>query len=215
MPKKSDLAPNMTIYKGVLMEIDDALIRLHYLPDSVTLTSSEAALFLNISITTLDRLRKSGDGPDYMQGGSYGAKGTNQACTYHKHDLITWQQKNKVSGKLDSAIKNGHAFVSIFELGQQEAFYLDLHGNVEAMCERTEVQTIIERLGQWDIVWMTPVEAASREWSSLSSHRAYAGEIQNVLSQAASSVAAGVAATDMADGIGHGTGPKTTGGGTI
>ena len=28
MPKAKNLAPNMTVYRGVLMEIDDALIRL-------------------------------------------------------------------------------------------------------------------------------------------------------------------------------------------
>lgn len=204
MPKAKNLAPNMTIYRGVLMEIDDALIRLGYLPNSVTLTSSEAALFLGISITQLERLRKSGEGPDYMQGGSLGAKGTNQACTYHKKDLMAWQEGNKITSKMMAAIRKGQTFTNIFELGEQEAFYVDPHGNIEAMCERTQVQTIIERLGQWDIVWLTPVEAASREWSDLTAHKSFAAEIQTVLSQAASGIAAGVAATDMAEGIGHG-----------
>lgn len=183
------------------------LIRLNSLPDSATLTSSEAALFLRISITSLDRLRKTPDGPRFMQGGSYGAKTTNQACTYHKHDLIAWQNGNKFSSMLEASIKKGQTFTNIFEIGQQEAFYTDPHGNIEAMCERTEVKTVIERLGQWNIVWMTPVEAASHEWSNLSAHKAFAGEIQTVLSQAASGVASGVGATDMAEGIGHGTGP--------
>lgn len=210
MPKKSPLPPGKSMFRGVLLDIEDVLIRLHYLPDSVTLTSSEAAIFLAISITTLDRMRVAGTGPAYMQGGSYGAKGTNQACTYHKRDLIAWQEGNKVSGKLEAAIRKGQTFATIFDLGQQEAFYVDPHGNVEAMCERTEVQTIIERLGQWEIVWMTPVEAASREWSSLSAHRAFADEVQSVLSKAASGISAGVDATDMAEGIGHGTGPSRT-----
>lgn len=209
MPRKSNLAPGKSKFRGVLMDIEDVLIRLHVLPDSVTLTSSEAALFLAISITQLDRMRKSGQGPAYMQGGSYGAKGTNQACTYHKKDLIAWQEGNKISSKLEAAIRKGHAFTSIFELGQQEAFYVDPHGNIEAMCERTEVETIIERLGQWEIVWMTPVEAASREWSDLTAHKSFAGEIQTVMGKAASGIAAGVDATDMAEGIGHGTTEET------
>lgn len=205
MPKKSALPPGKSMFRGVLMDIEDVLSRLHVLPDSVTLTSSEAALFLAISITTLDRLRVAGTGPAYMQGGSYGAKGTNQACTYHKKDLIAWQEKHKVTSTMQAAILKGQTFSTIFELGQQEAFYIDPHGNIEGMCERTEVETIIERLGQWEIVWMTPVEAASREWSSLPDHKAFASEIQTVLKKATSAVAAGVDATDMAEGIGYGT----------
>ena len=171
--------------------------------------ASVAALFLAISITTLDRLRVAGNGPAYMQGGSYGAKGTNQACTYHKKDLIAWQEKHKVTSTMQAAILKGQTFSTIFELGQQEAFYVDPHGNVEAMCERMQVQTVIERLGQWEIVWMTPVEAASREWSDLTAHKSFAGEIQTVMGKAASGIAAGVDATDMAEGIGHGTTEET------
>ena len=197
---------------GVLMDMEDALIRLGTLPASTTLTNSEAALFLRQSITQFDRLRASGKGPVYMQGGSYGAKGTNQACTYLVKDLKDWQAGNRVSSPLQAAIRKGQTFSTIFELGQQEAFYVDPHGNVEAMCERTKVQTVIERLGQWEIVWMTPVEAASREWSSLPDHESFAAEIQTVLSQAASSIAAGVDATDVAEGIGHGNKDDTKNG---
>lgn len=205
MPKKNTAPEGKAILWGVLMDMEDALIRLNALPDSTTLTSSEAALFLRQSITQFDRLRKSGQGPAYMQGGSYGAKGTNQACTYHVKDLKAWQSGIKVASPMEAAVRKGQAFASIFELGQQEAFYVDPHGNVEAMCERTQVQTVIERLGQWEIVWMTPVDAASREWSSLSAHKSFAAEIQTVLSKALSGIAAGVEATDMAEGIGHGT----------
>lgn len=204
MPKKNTLPPGKSIFRGVLMDIEDVLIRLHFLPDSVTLTSSEAALFLAISITTLDRLRVAGTGPAYMQGGSYGAKGTNQACTYHKKDLIAWQEGHKVTSTMQAAILKGQTFSTIFEIAQQEAFYVDPHGNIEGMCERIEVETIIERLGQWEIVWMTPVKAASREWSNLPEHNSFAAEIQTVLSKAASNIAAGVDATDLAEGLVHG-----------
>jgi len=204
LPAKNTVPDGKAILWGVLMDMEDALIRLGTLPDSTTLTSSEAALFLRKSITQLDRMRKSGEGPEYMQGGSYGAKGTNQACTYLVKDLKAWQLGTKVTNPLAASIRKGQAFASIFELGQQEAFYIDPHGNVEAMCERVQVQTVIERLGQWEIVWLTPVEAASREWSSLQNHKSFAAEVQTVLSQAASGIAAGVEATDLADGIGHG-----------
>lgn len=209
MPEKSAAPDGKARLWGVLMDMEDALIRLGTLPDSTTLTNSEAALFVRQSITQFDRLRASGKGPVYMQGGSYGAKGTNQACTYLIKDLKDWQAGNKVSSPLEAAIRKGQTFSTIFELGQQEAFYVDPSGRVEGMCERTQVTTVVERIGQWDIAWMTPVEAASREWSSMSAHQPFAAEIQAVLAKAASSVAHGVAATDLGDGIAPGAGrPK-------
>ena len=81
MPKKIAVPEGKAVLWGVLMDMEDALIRLNTLPDSATLTNSEAALFVRLSITTFDRMRAAGTGPRYMQGGSYGAKGTNQACT--------------------------------------------------------------------------------------------------------------------------------------
>ena len=201
MPKKNALEPGMVIYKGKLMEIDDALIRLHYLPNEVTLTSSEAALFLRQSITTLERMRGTANGPRYIQGGSYGAKGTNQSCTYHKHDLIDWQTGNKVSNSMAAAVKKGQMFATIFDLAEHEAFYLDADGNVAGMVERTSLATVIERLGEWDILWMAPVEAASRRWSNLADHQSFAAEIQQVLSRSAHGIEAGVEATDIAESM--------------
>jgi hypothetical protein len=201
VPKKIAVPEGKAVLWGVLMDMEDALIRLNTLPDSATLTNSEAALFLRLSTTTFDRMRVAGTGPIYMQGGSYGAKGTNQACTYHIKDLRDWQAGNKVSNPLEAAIRKGQTFSTIFELGQQEAFYVDPFGRIEGMCERTQVATVVERIGQWDIAWMTPVEAASREWSSMSAHQPFAAEVQSVLSTAASGVAQGVAATELGDGI--------------
>lgn len=201
MPKKKDVPEGKAVLWGVLMDMEDALIRLNTLPDSATLTNSEAALFLRLSITTFDRMRVAGTGPIYMQGGSYGAKGTNQACTYHVKDLRDWQAGNKVSNPLQAAIRKGQTFSTIFELGQQEAFYVDPFGRIEGMCERTQVATVVERIGQWDIAWMNPVEAASREWSSMSAHQPFAAEVQSVLSKATSAISQGVEATDLGDGI--------------
>jgi len=201
MPRKSDIPEGKVKLWGQLMDMEDALIRLNTLPEGTTLTSSEAALFLRLSITTLDRKRTDGTGPRYMQGGSYGAKGTNQACTYHLSDLKEWQAGIKVSSSREASIRKGQTFSTIFDLGQQEAFYVDSFGRIEGMCERTAVQTVVERIGQWDIAWMTPVEAASREWSSASGHGSFAAEVQSVLTNAASSVSKGLEATKLGDGI--------------
>lgn len=201
MPKKNVLEPGMVIYKGRLMEIDDALIRLHYLPNEVTLTSSEAALFLRLSITTLERMRGTANGPRYIQGGSYGAKGTNQSCTYHKHDLIDWQNGNKVSDSMAAAVKKGQMFATIFDLAEHEAFYLDADGNVESMVEENLLGTVVDRIGNWDILWMTPIEAASRRWSGLTAHNEFAGNVQRVLANAQQSIESGIEATDIAESI--------------
>jgi hypothetical protein len=66
----SDLNPAL----GVLAVLD----ALYRLPDEVALTTDEAAIFLRMSRSTLERLRRSDDGPVYTQGGAVGARGINR-----------------------------------------------------------------------------------------------------------------------------------------
>ncbi len=51
MPKKKDVPEGKAVLWGVLMDMEDALIRLNTLPDSATLTNSGLTL---ISRTPLD-----------------------------------------------------------------------------------------------------------------------------------------------------------------
>ena len=200
MVKKLDIPNGHVMYRGRVMDIDDAVTRLHSLPDGATLSSSEAAIFLNMNIKTLDRYREPpGGGPLYMQGGSYGAKGTNQAITYHKSDLMNWQVGIKVPDSMVAAVRKGQMFRTLTDLADTHAFYIDEHGQVAGMVERHLMTTVIERLGGWEIAWMPASEAASKIWSNLSDHREFANEVKAVLSSATQAIDAGLEGTEISE----------------
>lgn len=200
MVKKLDIPDGHVIYRGRVMEIDDAVKRLHSLPEGATLSSSEAAIFLNMNIKTLERYREPpGGGPFYMQGGSYGAKGTNQAITYHKADLVDWQRGIKVPDSKAAAVRKGQMFRTLADLAETHAFYIDGDGQVAGMVERHLMTTVIERLGIWQIAWMPASEAAAKIWSNLSEHREFANEVKAVLSSATQAVDSGLEGTEISE----------------
>ncbi len=103
-----------------------------------------------------------------------------------------------MSNSLEAAIRKGQAFSTIFDLAKQEAFYVDGEGVVESMVEENTLGTVVDRIGEWDIVWLTPIEAASRRWTDLSKHEEFANQVQSLLSHALQRVQSGVDATDIA-----------------
>lgn len=182
--------------------------RIDRMPDHRPLKSSDAAIFMTFSLSTIERMRVAGTGPDYFQGGMRfdgsspkPADGPNQHIRYFKEDIKRWQQSNKVSSSMQAAIRKGQMFATIFDLAQQEAFYLDAQGNVEGMVENTPISTVIERLDEWDIVWLNAVEAASRRWSNLSAHQSFADSVKRVLSHVSQSINAGLEGTDIAESL--------------
>jgi hypothetical protein len=185
-------------YNGMVMKVTEVLAAISALDPSVMLTTSEAAIFLRTSVTKLERLRKEGGGPIYSQGGGVKAAGTNQMCLYKKAHLIAWLEGNQVSDSTQAAIRKGQKFATIFDLAEHEAFYLDKQGNVESMVEENLLGTVVERIGHWDILWMTPVEAASRRWTDLSRHRDFAESVQDVLTKSLRGVQNGIDSTDVA-----------------
>ena len=182
--------------------------RIDRMPDHRPLKSSEAAIFMTLSLSTLERMRVAGTGPDYFQGGMpvdgsipKPAVGTNQHVRYFKEDIKKWQQAHKVSSSMQAAIRKGQMFATIFDLGQQEAFYLDAQGNLDGMVENTPISTVIERLNTWDIVWLNAVEAASRRWSNLAAHQSFADSVKRVLSNASHAIDAGLEGTEIAESL--------------
>lgn len=186
---------------GKRMKAVEALEVLHKLPDSILLTTPEAAIFLQVSDTTVERWRKEGSGPRYFQGGGAAARGVNQHVRYQKADLIQWIEANKVGSTAEAAIRKGQAFKTISDLAATLPFYIDDLGLVESMVDECLVNTFVERLGSWAIQWLTPMEAGSRRWSNLASHQALAQSVQSVLADASASVRAGLEATELAQNL--------------
>lgn len=81
----------------------DAIDRLHRLPDTALLPTELAAAFLSKSISSLERMRRNGSGPVYVQDCVEGARGTNQKCHYQKSDLLDWVERNKVRSSKEAA----------------------------------------------------------------------------------------------------------------
>ncbi len=156
-------------------------------PEEMPLKPKEAAIFMRTSESTLQRLRQNGTGPDYFQGGirrsgdQPAAAGTNQHILYWRADIRAWWEAGKVSSSMMAAIKKGQARRTVFDLSIEEAFYTDDQGSIESSVEDQTLQTIVDRLGKWDIVWITPVEAATRPWIRIEPHQAFVNEIKSIM----------------------------------
>jgi len=180
----------------------DVLARLHALPDAVALTTSEAAVFLRSSVSALESMRTNGTGPTYIQAGVKGARGSNQKCLYEKADLLAWQRANKVSSTVEAAVRKGQLFATLGDLAQPEAFWVDELGHVVGMVEAASVATAIERLGVFDIEWMSPTDAAGRAWSDIARHRDFGANLVGILRRELNKVETGFDASEIAAATG-------------
>lgn len=180
----------------------DVLDRLHRLPDTVALTTSEAAIFLRSSVSALESMRANGTGPTYSQGGSRGVVGVNQKCLYEKADLLEWLRSNKIVSTMEAAVRKGQLFSTLSAVVQTEAFWVGSEGQIVGMVERAPVSVVVSRLGMFEIAWLPAIDAASREWSDLSEHKVFAAEIECVLLSQMQRIRAGVEATDLASALG-------------
>jgi glucose/arabinose dehydrogenase len=179
--------PTSTITVLADLEI---LTGLHLLPDGAALTTDEAAIFLRVSKTTLERMRREGGGPVYIQGGLKGAKGVNHKVTYIKCDLITHQQANKVGNSMQAAVRRGQAYLpyvdptprrSPFDLITKRPFYVDANGQLTGCVDETPVGIVIARLGASKYLWLNPIHAAQMAWASGSDFAEFAGGVKLAL----------------------------------
>lgn len=156
-------------------------------PDEMPLKPKEAAVFMRSSESSLQRMRQNGTGPDYFQGGvrrsgdQPAAVGTNQHILYWRADIRAWWEAGKVSSSMMAAIKKGQARRSVFDLNLEEAFYTDADGSIESSVEDQTLQTIVDRLGKWEIIWITPLEAATRPWLQIDLHKAFVEQIKSAM----------------------------------
>lgn len=183
----------------------DAWERIDAMPDHRPLKTSEAAIFMTFGLSTVERMRVDGTGPDYFQAGmrvdggkAKAASGSNQAIRYFKPDIAAWFQKNKVSSSIQAASRKGQTFASLADMVAEAAFFVDKDEAVLGPVDAMPLHVVLERLEVCDIVWMPAFEAAARRWAGLAEHKAFAEGIKRVLSRAGMAIDAGIEATDLA-----------------
>lgn len=154
----------------------EALELLARLPDDVPLTVSEAAIFLRVSKSALDKMRRPdapNPGPVYSQGGIKGSAGSNQKVVYLKADLKAWLSANRCSNTLEAARRKGQLFATAADLLEPQAFWRDTAEKIAGVVEETSVDVFIERLSVWEIEWLALDDALKEPWSDQAEQMRY------------------------------------------
>lgn len=180
------------VKSGVVMSELQILQAVVALPDGALLTSDEAAVFLRMSKSSLERLRYTDHGPRYQQIG-----GATSPCKYLKRDLLEWIESTTSHNAIGHAKIKGLTFATLQDVAEQAAFYVDDRGNVESLVEANSINTVVERIGVWAIDWLTPAEACGRSWLDLGTHKQLAGAVSSTLSRALQAVERGLEATEL------------------
>ena len=159
------------------MDVLDRIARLH---DDVTLTADEAALYLRVHRSSLERWRKNGSGPKYIQGGGLGAKGTNQRVTYRMGELRAWRSRHEVASSMEAAIFRGQALVSQEDVFQKVPFW-NANRIIAGRIFDDTPESYIKNRELFEIEWLSSAEAISREWSVSESRKKLLGACKKVL----------------------------------
>ena len=180
----------------------DIAKRLHNLPPTMLLSTDLAAIFLNISKQTLEGYRTKGGGPLYSQPGGVGAVGGNQKVQYQVSDLLAWNEANKLSSSMQAAVRKGQLFETVADLVRIEPFWLNpANGRIDGNVLDSTIDTVIERAEDWEIVWLPVMEAASKEWSNLSTHREFGDRVGQALDKEWNRLRSGFESTEMGEDI--------------
>ncbi|ECU8979877.1 TPA: hypothetical protein ACHF2V_002193 [Citrobacter farmeri] len=106
----------------VLREYSEVWKLFGQMPDSATVNSELASVFLGISIKTLARYRQNGGGPPYIQYQAEDTKARNQRVLYVLGDLRVWRDIHKVSSSMHGAQVRGLAFTSLTDFIEEHPF---------------------------------------------------------------------------------------------
>ncbi len=164
-----------------------ALDLISRLPDNVPLTVEEAAIFLRMSPSTLNKMRMPGHptgGPVYSQGGRKGTGGANQKVLYLKGDLVAWLQANRVSDTLAAAVRKGQMFATLADVAEERPYWTNEAGLIAGSVWETSEDVFFARLLSplWGVEWLSASDACVRSWSGVIAKRALAGAVERVLS---------------------------------
>lgn len=155
----------MTTDTKDLLNVLDVLDRIARLPDDVALTTDEAAIYLRVSKSSLERMRADGSGPKYFQGGGKSSRGLNLKVTYTMGSLRAWIAKNSVSSSMEAAIKRGMAFGSIRDSLVRIPFWHD-HGVLIGRVFDDKPEEYLAHRRHLGIDWLSSANAVTREWQS-------------------------------------------------
>lgn len=161
-----------------------ALEILHRLPDDVALITEEAAIVLRMSPRTLERMRapdSTTKGPDYIQGGDEGARGSNQRITYTKKALKDWQRAHTVSNNLEAAVRRGQLFESLPALIEPAPFWKTADGSLLGAVEEADLEVFLARLGQVGVEWTPPIDAGRMAWADGANFTSFAKQLTATL----------------------------------
>lgn len=106
----------------VLREYSEVWKLFGEMPDSATVNSELASVFLGISIKTLARYRQNGGGPPYIQYQAEDTKARNQRVLYVLGDLRAWRDIHKVSSSMHGAQVRGLVFTSLNDFIEEHPF---------------------------------------------------------------------------------------------
>ena len=108
----------------VLREYSEVWKLFGQMPDSATVNSELASVFLGISIKTLARYRQNGGGPPYIQYQAEDTKARNQRVLYLLGDLRVWRDGYKVVSTMQAAQVRGLAFNSLIDFTKEHPFVI-------------------------------------------------------------------------------------------
>jgi hypothetical protein len=163
-----------------MLDVYDVLERIARLPDDIALTTDEAALYLRLSRTTLERMRVDGSGPVYIQGGGKSARGTNQKITYKLGELRAWRNSHAISSSMAAAVRRGMTFTTLKDAMRRIPFW---HRG-ERILGRVLDDAPEEYLHNREclkIVWMPSADAVFKPWVNPEKHYALAVAYKSVL----------------------------------
>jgi hypothetical protein len=179
-----------------------ALALISALPDDALLTVEEAAVFCRCSVSKMNKMRTPGypvKGPEYMQAGKKGARGSNQAVLYPKSALVKWVRENMVSDTHEAAVRKGQMFATLADCLEERAFWRTPAGVLAGLVEKTDSEVFFSRLFKWTIEWMPALEAARGGWdpAALGQLKGMGAEIDSVFGMARAELAAAVERVEL------------------
>jgi hypothetical protein len=169
-----------------MLDVLSVLDHIAALPDDVALDTGEAALYLRLSRSTLERMRVDGSGPEYVQGPAIrrgtNRRGTNQKITYILGDLRAWRDRHKVSSSMSAAIRNGMALVCLKDAASKLPFWT-LDGFIYGRVLDDSPGEYLWRRDAFEMSWLSSAEAVFKAWKEPEKQERLVADYQRVLRQ--------------------------------